>query len=71
MITSFSAVFESKLEKLIKRIKKEVELPKEKRNKTALKKMVKEAKELRKLIRQFNSNREKVCCPNCECHFIP
>jgi len=71
MISSFSSVFELKLEKLIKRIQKQIELPKKERNKESLKLMIKEAKELRKLIKKFDSQKASVCCPNCECHFIP
>ena len=70
-ITGFMSVFESKLEKLIKKIKSEYEKPKKDRNKSNLKKFAQEAKELKKLIKQCREQEgsQSVCCPKCKHEF--
>jgi len=69
-ITSFLAVFESKLEKNISNIKKELDKPKEERNKKALKSLLKEAKHMRKLVNELQDQEAKECiCPNCSHKF--
>ena len=65
MNTGFIPVFEEKLKKLIKKIEKEYELPKEKRNKDFMKRIAKEAKDLKKLIKQCQEEMGTACCPHC------
>lgn len=65
MQTGFVPVFEEKLKKLIKKIEKEYELPKEKRNKDFLKRLAKEAKGLKKLIKDCREEMGTQCCPHC------
>ena len=71
MITGFMTVFEGKLDKLIVRIKAEYEKPKSERNKEGLKKLAREAKDLRKLIKQCRTQEgsQSTCCPSCGCEF--
>lgn len=64
-IKGFTSVFEQKLNKLINRIKNEYKKPKSERNKENLKRMAREAKDLRKLIKQCRSDKEDICCPKC------
>lgn len=67
LITGFMEVFQQKLGKLIKRIEKEYEKPKKDRNKDSLKSMAREAKQLRKLIKQCKEQEgfRSTCCPKC------
>lgn len=65
MQTGFIPVFEEKLKKLIKKIEREYERPKNERNKDFLKNTAKEARELRKLIKQCREEMGSICCPNC------
>lgn len=65
-LTGFLGVFEQKLDKMIARIKKEYEKPKSERNREGLKKLVKEAKEIRKLVREMQNETSESCrCPAC------
>lgn len=63
-ITGFLGVFESKLERLIKKIRAEYDKPKQERNKQNLKALAREAKSLRKLVKKCKT-KECICCPNC------
>lgn len=65
--TAFLSVFEQKLNKLIKNIKKEYTKPKAERNKSSLKAMAQEAKGLKKLIKDCRDKEgiRCICCPNC------
>ena len=63
-IPNFLSVFEHKLERLKNNIKKEIEKPKKDRSKKALKDLVMEAKDLRRLIRQIKGD-NKSLCPHC------
>lgn len=65
MNTSMVPVFEEKLKKLLKKIEKQYELPKDERDKDFLKRMAREAKELRKLLKQCKQEMGGQCCPNC------
>ena len=65
MNTGMMPVFEEKFKKLLKKIEKEYEKPKEERNKNFLKKTAKEAKELRSLLRQCRKEMGTQCCPHC------
>lgn len=58
-------VFEEKFKKLLKNIEKEYEKPKDERNKRWLKNMAKEAKGLRKLLKECREEMGTQCCPKC------
>ena len=60
MITAFSGVFEQRLNQLKKDLKKELEKAKTDRQKQRLKILLKEAKELRDLVKEL-----KPKCPHC------
>lgn len=65
-VTGFLSVFESKLDRLIEKIKDEYQKPKAERDKTSLKSMAKEAKKLRKLVKEMQETTSvKTTCPNC------
>ena len=71
MITSFLDVFDDKLKRLKKKIKEELEKDRSKRDKRILKLLLKEAKELRNLIKEGKHETDKClekrcrCCPKC------
>lgn len=58
-------VFEDKLKRLIKKIENEYEKPKAERNKNMLKVVAKEAKALRKMLKECRKEMGDNCCPNC------
>lgn len=66
--TGFVGVFEEKFKKLLKKIEKEYEKPKQDRNKAFLKNTAKEARQLRKLLRECKEQMGEACCPNCGHH---
>ena len=59
-ITAFAGVFEQRLNLLKRDLKKEMEKAKNDRQKDRIKKILKEAKELRNLVREL-----KPKCPHC------
>lgn len=59
-ISAFAGVFEQRLERIKKDLKKEIEKSKGDRQKDRLKKLVREAKDLRNTIREI-----KPKCPHC------
>ena len=61
-ITAFVGVFEDKLQRLKISIKNELERAKTDRRKDWLKRELKEAKELRNLLKEFADNKT---CPHC------
>jgi len=61
-ITAFVGVFEENLQKMKKSIKTELERPSSERRKGWLKKQLKEAKELRNLLKEISDNKT---CPHC------
>lgn len=63
--TGFLEVFEQKLKKLIARIEIELQKPKKERNKSFLKKSLKEAKTLKKLVKECRQQKGDACCPKC------
>ena len=63
--TGFLEVFEHKLKKLITRIENELQKPKKDRNKSFLKKSLKEAKTLKKLVNECRKQKGEICCPKC------
>ena len=65
MNVGFIPVFEEKFKKLLKKIEKEYEKPKSERNKDFLKKAAKEARGLRKLLKQCREEMGGQCCPHC------
>jgi hypothetical protein len=71
MISGFMNVFEDRLNKLTGRIRKELEKPKKDRDRDALKAMVKDAKELQKLVRRWEEKQDdvKITCPCCNKSF--
>lgn len=70
-VTGFLSVFESKLEKLIDKIKAEYEKPKKERDRDNLKALAKEAKKLRKLVNEMRNEIKQSCtCPACGHRFI-
>lgn len=58
-------LFEEKLKKLLKKIENEYEKPKSERNKDNMKLFAKEAKALRKLLKECRKEIGSKCCPNC------
>jgi hypothetical protein len=67
MNTGMMPVFEEKFKKLLKKIEREYEKPKAERNKDFLKKTAKEARDLRKLLKECRKEMGTQCCPNCGC----
>lgn len=65
MNTGMIPVFEEKLTRLLKKIEKEYEKPKAERNKDFMKRLAKEAKSLRKLLKECKEQMGGQCCPNC------
>lgn len=71
MITAFLDVFDDKLKRLKDKIKKELEKDRSKRDKRILKDLLKEAKELRTLLKdgkhksQGCEENQCRCCPKC------
>ena len=65
MNTGFIPVFEEKFKKLLKKIEKEYEKPKSERNKDFLKSTAKEARHLRKLLKECREEMGSQCCPHC------
>ena len=61
-ITAFVGVFEGNLQKMKKSIKTELERPSSERRKGWLKKQLKEAKELRNLLKEISDNKT---CAHC------
>lgn len=61
-ITAFVGVFEDNLQRMKKAIKTELERPASDRRKIWLKAQLKEAKELRNLLKEFDDNKS---CPHC------
>lgn len=65
MNTGMIHVFEEKFKKLLKKIEKEYDKPKAERDKDFLKRMSREAKQLRKLLRDCREEMGTNCCPHC------
>lgn len=65
MNTGMIPVFEEKFKKLLKKIEKQYELPKAERDKDFMKKASREAKQLRKLLKQCQAEMGSQCCPSC------
>ena len=66
MNTGFYEVFRSKLNKMKDRLKEELALAKSDRRKESIKKLVKDAKGLRDLLKEMERHMGKVTeCPNC------
>jgi hypothetical protein len=63
--TGFLEVFEQKLKKLIKKIDAELKKPKKERDKSLLRRTVKEAKSLKDLVKECRKQNGVGCCPNC------
>ena len=61
-ITAFVGVFEDNLQKMKKNIKTELERPSSDRRKVWLKSQLKEAKELRNMLKEFAEDKS---CPHC------
>lgn len=62
-ITAFLPVFKQRLDWSITGLKEEIKKPKKERNKESLKRLLKEAKELKHLVKELDENVTK--CPNC------
>jgi len=62
-ITAFLPVFKQRLDWSITGLKEEIKKPKKERNKESLKRLLKEAKELKLLVKELDENTTK--CPNC------
>jgi DNA repair exonuclease SbcCD ATPase subunit len=61
-IDAFDAIFEAKLTKIKHRLQEHLkEKDHKKRDKQTIKNLIKEAKELRKILR----SKKKQCCPHC------
>lgn len=65
MNTGMMPVFEEKFKKLLKKIEREYQKPKSERNKDFLKRTAKEARGLRKLLKECREEMGTQCCPNC------
>ena len=65
MNTGMMPVFEEKFKKLLKNIEREYQKPKSERNKDFLKRAAKEARGLRKLLKEYREEKGTQCCPNC------
>lgn len=65
--TGMMPVFEEKFKKLLKKIEQEYKKPKAERNKDFMKTAAKEAKALRKLLKECREEMGTQCCPNCGC----
>ena len=65
MNTSMMPVFEEKLKKLLKKIEREYQKPKAERDKQFLKRTAKEARDLRKLLKQCKKEMGSDCCTHC------
>lgn len=65
MNTGMIPVFEEKLKKLIKKIEKQYELPKAERDKDFMKRMAREARGLKTMLKQCRAEMGGRCCPNC------
>lgn len=64
-VTAFLQVFEQRLKKLKESIKDEIAKPKKERSKKRLRRFLEEAKDLRKLLREINSEHQTKRCPHC------
>ncbi len=65
-VNAFVGVFEDKLDKIRKKLKKELEKPKAERKRESLKAVLKEAKALRNMIREMKDDHAvEVKCPHC------
>lgn len=65
MITTYYGVFETKLDKIKKQVKKILSLPKKERDKNILKVLLKEAKDLKKILKKIKHETGYNCCPKC------
>lgn len=63
--TAFIPVFEEKLARLKRDLKKELSLAKSDRRKSVMKSLVREAKAIQKLVKECTPEDNCVCCPNC------
>jgi len=62
-VTAFYGIFEEKYKKLKAKLSEQLKESKSKRNKKFIKSLLKEAKELKQVLKK--STKAKVCCPNC------
>lgn len=58
-------VFEEKFKRLLKKIENEYAKPKSERNKDFLKRISKEAKSIRKVLKECHDEMGGKCCPKC------
>jgi hypothetical protein len=65
MNTGMIPVFEEKFKKLLKKIEKEYEKPKAERNKDWLKRIAREARGLRRMLRECKKEMGGKYCPHC------
>jgi hypothetical protein len=63
-LPNYLHVFEQRLKRLRDKLQDQLDLPKDKRNKRALKMLVKEAKRMRDLVREVRDE-HAVKCPHC------
>ena len=63
--TAFIPVFEEKLARLKRDLKKELSLAKSARRKSVMKSLVREAKSIQKLVKECTPEDNCICCPNC------
>ena len=63
--TGFLEVFEQKLKKLINKIDVELKKPKKERDKSLLKRTVREAKSLKNIVKKCRKQNGVGCCPKC------
>lgn len=69
-VSAFVGVFEDKLERIRKKLKAELEKPKADRHKADLKRIIKEAKDLRNMVREIRQEHSlEVKCPKCNHKF--
>ena len=63
-LPNYLHVFEQRLKRLRDKLQDQLDLPKDKRNKRALKMLVREAKRMRDLVREVRDE-HAVKCPHC------
>lgn len=69
MLTAYHGVFEGKLKKLKDKLKKELSVSKDKRNREFIKSMIAESKGLKKTLKKMEKENSTIQCPKCNHEF--
>lgn len=70
LITSFYGVFDGKLAKLKEKLKEELKLSKDKRDRKFIREVLKEARSLKHTLKKIGGGKNKICCPKCDHEFV-